>query len=113
MQSKRGGIFNSHIAKERGRPLLIANPHQRSQGLAMEKADPIDRSMPASRIADKFGGMAELGRALDPPRAPSTIHRWLQSGLIPARHQSSVLDAAKRRRIKMDARDFIPQRENA
>jgi hypothetical protein len=72
-------------------------------------ADSIDRNMPASLIAAKFGGPSALGRAMDPPRAPSTVHRWLESGLIPAKHQPEVLAAAKRHRIRLSASDFLPR----
>lgn len=73
----------------------------------------IDRSAPAAIIAEKFGGLAEFARSFDPPKAPSTVHRWLESGLIPAKHQADVLDAARRKKIKLRPQDFIPQRAAA
>ena len=66
----------------------------------------IDRTRPAAIIADRFGGLSAFAKALD--KTPSTVHRWLASGLIPSRHQAAVLEAAKRNRVKLRAQDFIP-----
>jgi hypothetical protein len=77
----------------------------------MAKENQIDRSSPAARIVEKFGGIVAFARKLD--KAPSTCHRWLVSGLIPAKHQSAVLEAAKRERIKLRAEDFIRRAETA
>lgn len=76
-----------------------------------ELAEPprINREMPAAKIAEKFGGIVAFATALG--KAPSTCHRWLVSGLIPAKHQSAVLAAARRYKIKMKADDFIPPEE--
>lgn len=65
----------------------------------------IDREAPASRIAAKFGGINALARALN--KSPSTVYRWIQSGLIPARYQAEVLNVAKALKIKMGPGDFI------
>lgn len=74
---------------------------------------PIDRSAPANLICDKFGGLTKFANAFDPPKAISTVQRWLEGGLIPSRHQGDTLDAAKRAKVKLRATDFIPSREDA
>ncbi len=66
----------------------------------------IDREAPASRIAAKFGGVVALARALG--KAQSTCHRWLVSGFIPSKHQAAVMAAAREKRIKLRADEFIP-----
>lgn len=76
-------------------------------------SDKIDRNMPASVIAEKFGGGTELARAMEPPRAPSTVHRWLEGGYIPTRHVDAVKEAAVRKRIKLRDSDFLNRREPA
>lgn len=61
---------------------------------------------PAARIIEKFGGLTGLARALG-HRHPSTVQRWKQSGLIPARHQDAVLDAARAAGIELEPGDFF------
>ena len=69
----------------------------------------IDRTKPAFLVAERFGGVVAFANALG--KAPSTCHRWLESGLIPSRHMTAVLEAARERKIKLKAQDFIPQAE--
>lgn len=73
----------------------------------MPKSDRIDPNSPAAKIAAKFGGTTALGKALDPPRPPSTIHRWLLSGFVPSKRQQDVMEAARRKRIRLHPREFI------
>ena len=75
------------------------------QESAADAAPKIDRTKPAFLIAEKFGGIVAFARALG--KAPSTCHRWLESGLIPAKHQSLVLERARALRIRVRAEDFI------
>lgn len=86
-------------------------PDIQSGGGAEEAQGPVDESMPAFKIAQKFGGVNAFARALD--KAPSTCHRWLVSGLIPAKHQRLVLDAAKANRIRLSPAEFIPESQAA
>lgn len=76
-----------------------------------ERESPVDESKPAFKIAQKFGGVNAFARALD--KAPSTCHRWLVSGLIPAKHQRLVMDAAKANRIRLSPAEFIPDSQAA
>lgn len=76
-----------------------------------ERESPVDQNSPAFKIAQRFGGTNAFARALD--KAPSTVHRWLESGLIPARHQRLVLDCAKAHRIALKPADFIPDSQAA
>lgn len=71
-----------------------------------ERESPVDETKPAFKIAHKFGGVNAFARALD--KAPSTCHRWLVSGLIPAKHQRLVMDRAKELKIKLHPSEFIP-----
>lgn len=68
------------------------------------QSEPVES--PARKIAAKFGGTNAFARAI--AKAPSTVHRWMESGLIPARHQRKVLDAAKEKRIRLSPSEFIP-----
>lgn len=72
--------------------------------MASEK---IDRTAPAARIAEKFGGLTPFAKAFDPPKALSTVSRWLESGRIPSKHHDDVLDAAKRAKVKVRPADFF------
>jgi len=74
---------------------------------------PIDRTMPASVICERFGGLTKFAQAFDPPKSLSTVQRWLEGGLIPSRHQGDALEAAKRARVKLKATDFIPAKQEA
>jgi hypothetical protein len=69
----------------------------------------IDPNKPAARIVKKFGGIVAFAEKLG--KAPSTCHRWLVSGLIPAKHQGLVLERARKHRIKLKAEEFIPDPE--
>jgi hypothetical protein len=72
------------------------------------KSPNIDPASPAARIAEKFGGITALAEALDPPRTPSSVQYWCETGFIPAREQAGVLAAAKRKRIRLSPSEFIP-----
>lgn len=83
----------------------------------MASAD-IDREAPAYRIALKFAEaearegrsvapLSALARAFDPPKAPSTVHRWLVSGDIPTKHHDDTWEAARRLRVKLKPADFL------
>ena len=65
----------------------------------------IDQSMPAFRIAQKFGGLSGLARAIK--RAPQTVHRWLEKGYIPSNEQPNVLIAAGEQNIVIDPAEFV------
>lgn len=72
------------------------------------KEDKIDRTKPAAIIAAKFGGLSALAKAFDPPKSPSTCHRWLESGRIPSIHHEATMEAAKRLKVKLSPKDFFP-----
>lgn len=80
---------------------------------APRRSRKVDPDAPAARIADKFGGLSRFARAFDPPKATSTVFRWLETGLIPAQQQAEVLRAAKRAKVRLSAADFIDRREQA
>lgn len=61
---------------------------------------------PALRVVIAFGGLTKLADALG--KRPSTVHRWLESGLIPARHQADTLAAAAKMGIDLDPATFVP-----
>jgi D-beta-D-heptose 7-phosphate kinase/D-beta-D-heptose 1-phosphate adenosyltransferase len=61
---------------------------------------------PAQRIIARFGGVTALARALG-QRNPTTVQGWKQRGLIPARRQQQVLDAAQALGISLTPRDFF------
>lgn len=92
---------------------MLDNDSEAAQedGAEPERDGPVDESMPAFKIAQKFGGVNAFARALD--KAPSTCHRWLVSGLIPAKHQRLVMDAAKAHRIRLSPAEFIPDAQAA
>jgi hypothetical protein len=93
----------------------------------MTTPHPQDCSSQAKRIADKFGGvpqlakaLAELAEATKNPRHKreiSVIYRWDlpretggADGLIPSSAMPSVLLAAKRQGILLTAEDTAPTR---
>lgn len=51
-----------------------------------------------------------MASALDIP--PSTVQGWKEVGLIPARHQQAVLDAAHAKGIPLSPADFFEKRES-
>lgn len=59
----------------------------------------------AQTIIDKFGGVRPCAAALG--KAPTTVQSWKDSGHIPAKHQASVLEAAKRVGIDLSPADFF------
>jgi hypothetical protein len=61
---------------------------------------------PAENIIEKFGGISALAGALG-HKNPSTVQGWKERGLIPAKRQKQVIDAARDRGIGVTANDFI------
>ena len=62
-----------------------------------------------TEIIDKFDGTRAMAKTLG--IAPSTVQSWKDSGVIPARRQRDVLDAAQRLGINLSASDLIPTPE--
>ena len=56
-------------------------------------------------ILVRLGGVREASRKLAMP--VSTVHSWARRGRIPAKHQRSVLLAAKANHIRLRAEDVI------
>lgn len=77
----------------------------------------VDPRMPASRVVDLFGGMANFCDATGFGR--STVFAWMRNGLIPAKwrfdeqtgetesYQHYILRVAHQRGIGLMASDFI------
>ena len=70
--------------------------------------------MTASEIIDKFGGQSALAVLVN--KRQSTIQHWYNNR-IPVKWQSTILDLAKKRGIKLKAEDFfcdpaVPQTEH-
>lgn len=61
---------------------------------------------PALRVVMAFGGLVELAKALD--MQTSTVQGWLERGVVPPRHQRTILDRATERGITLDPLTFIP-----
>ena len=59
----------------------------------------------AERIVEKFGGTRPMAGRLGVP--PSTVQSWKDAGVIPARRQGEVLDAARREGIDLTHADFF------
>lgn len=62
--------------------------------------------LPGKLAARRFGGLANLARELRRPK--TTVQRWVDSGVIPAREQPRVLAAAKRLGIPFRPDEIIP-----
>lgn len=60
----------------------------------------------AGSIIAKFGGASSLARTLG-HRHATTVQSWKKSGVIPAKRQQGVLDAAKRLGIDLSPADFF------
>ena len=58
------------------------------------------------RIISRFGGLAPMARALG-HRHPTTVQGWKARGVIPARQQSQVLEAARRSGVPLGPSDFF------
>lgn len=58
------------------------------------------------RIVEKFGGITAMARALG-HRHPTTVQGWKARGVIPARRQQQVLDAARANGIALSPGDFF------
>jgi len=57
-------------------------------------------------IINKFGGLTAMARALG-HRNVSTVQGWRQRGVIPARQQPLVLEAARNLGIDVTPEDFF------
>lgn len=57
------------------------------------------------KIIQKFGGINPMARILDIP--PSTVQGWKERGVIPARRQVEVIEAARREGIAVSPADFF------
>ena len=62
----------------------------------------------AEPIIAKFGGLSAMAAALG-HRNPSTVQGWKERGIIPARQQPLVLQAARRLGIDLSPADFIQE----
>ena len=61
---------------------------------------------PAARIIRLFGGISATQKALG-HRWPSRVQGWKERGIIPAREQPKVLNAAHARNIPLTPADFF------
>ena len=59
----------------------------------------------ASAIIDKFGGTRKMANTLGLP--PSTIQSWKDTGLIPAKHQQTVLEQGRSLENPVVPEDFF------
>lgn len=59
----------------------------------------------AERIIAKFGGPTALARIINQP--PRTVQSWKEHGVIPAKHQQTVLEAAMRAAVPLSPEDFF------
>jgi len=60
----------------------------------------------AERIIARFGGLTKLARALGHEH-PTTVQGWKKRGVIPARQQGKVLDAATANGVALEPADFF------
>ena len=61
------------------------------------------------RIGRRFGSLYALAKALGFPQ--STIYTWRRSGLVPAKHMTSVLRAGAELEPPLTAIEFLPREE--
>lgn len=61
---------------------------------------------PAEKIITKFGGIKPMARLLG-HRWPSRVQGWKEAGVIPARAQQDVLEAARANGIELSPADFF------
>jgi hypothetical protein len=73
-----------------------------------------ERRTQATRVAEKFGGVRPLAKALGV--APSTVYRWDyhpnrggSGGIIPTRALPRIAAAAREKRVRLSAADFDPR----
>ncbi len=59
----------------------------------------------AEQIIKRFGGIRPMAARLNIP--PSTVQSWKYAGIIPARRQAEVLEAARRDGIALSHADFF------
>ena len=59
----------------------------------------------AAHVIDKFGTAKSLADLLKIP--PTTVRSWRVSGYIPAKHQATIMNAAKRAGIVVKPGDFF------
>jgi hypothetical protein len=60
---------------------------------------------PVAKVIATFGSVRKTQAATGIPA--STIQSWKDAGYVPARHQATVLEAAKRLRKRLTAADLI------
>lgn len=60
----------------------------------------------AEYVIDKFGGLSATAKALGHTNA-TTVQGWKMRGIIPARQQPLLLEAAKKLRISLKPEDFF------
>lgn len=64
-----------------------------------------------ARIIDKFPSQVALAEAIG--AAQSTVAYWKRRGVIPARQQQKILEAARARQIDISPADFFDLPEAA
>jgi hypothetical protein len=66
-----------------------------------------DNNTVVARVADKFGGMADLARLLD--LDPSAVRHWQvdRDGRIPDRWHAPILALARKKRVRVTAKDLV------
>ena len=69
---------------------------------------------PASRIIDKFGGIDAVASAIG--RHRSVVNRWLlpkdrggTGGIVPGKHQATLLENAQKAGIELSPNDFFEE----
>ena len=76
--------------------ITIANSNTNERGMKMSKVQ---------NVINKFGGVRPMSRATG--IHPATISNWNRSGIITAKYQRTILDAANDGGIKLTADDVI------
>jgi hypothetical protein len=63
-------------------------------------------------IIEAFGGLTEMARELGHTN-PTTVQGWKERGIIPARPQLLILEAANRLGLGIEPQDFFRSRKQA
>ena len=66
----------------------------------------------AAFVISKFGGISALSKALG-HKNPTTVQGWKERGVIPARQQGVVLEAARANDIDLLPEDFFKNADGA
>jgi myo-inositol-1-phosphate synthase len=61
----------------------------------------------AEQIINRFGGQSSLAKELG--RRQSTVQHWAKTGIIPAQWHEPLLQLARKKRISLEAKDFVAQ----